>query len=176
TTGLEADAAVVEIAITDGAGSVLLDSLVNPGRTIPQEATAIHGITDEDVRQAPTFSTILPRITAALKGRRIIIYNQEFDAGVLAYELDRHHRAHTPALPGAAAWLPTRRHHAAVEWMADQEWDQCAMRAYAVHVGAWSRYWGDWIWSPLKGGHRALGDCRAVVDRIREMAETPDPF
>ncbi|MGW1666463.1 exonuclease domain-containing protein [Streptomyces microflavus] len=176
TTGLAADAALVEIGITDGAGNVLLETLVNPGRPIPQEAADIHGITDEDVCDAPSFSAILPRITAALKGRRVIIYNQEFDTGVLAYELDRHHRVHTPALPGAAAWSPSERHPATVEWMAAQEWDRCAMLAYAVHVGDWSDYWGDWRWPRLQGGHRALGDCRAVVDRIQEMAETLDPF
>ncbi|MFD9850546.1 3'-5' exonuclease [Streptomyces parvus] len=176
TTGLESDAAVVEISITDGTGTVLLDTLVHPGRPIPEDATAIHGITDQEVSQAPRFGAILPRITAALQGRKVIIYNREFDTSVLVYELDRHHQEQTPALPGTDEWSPPLRHPAAAEWMAEQQWSRCAMDAYAVHVGEWSTYWGGWRWQGLNGGHRALSDCRTVIDRIKEMAEAPDPF
>ncbi|WP_179115620.1 3'-5' exonuclease [Streptomyces sp. IB2014 011-1] len=176
TTGLESDAAMVEISITDGAGTVLLDTLVHPGRPIPAEVTDIHGIADADVSDAPSFSAVLPRITAALAGRRVIIYNRDFDTRILAFELDRHHQAHTPALPGADLPAAIGRHPAAEEWMAAQQWDQCAMLAYAVHVGEWSDYWGGWAWQRLNGGHRALGDCRAVAARIAEMAARPDPL
>ncbi|MFJ2110783.1 exonuclease domain-containing protein [Streptomyces sp. NPDC087850] len=176
TTGLESDAAVVEISITDGAGTVLLDTLVHPGRPIPEQATAIHGISDDDVREAPSFGAILPQITAALRGRRVIIYQQQFDTGVLAYELERYHQTHAPTLPGADAHSGAGRHPAAVEWMDAQQWELCAMLAYAVHVGEWSDYWDGWSWHKLHGGHRALGDCRAVVERIKEMAESPDLF
>ncbi|MGW1769047.1 exonuclease domain-containing protein [Streptomyces sp. NPDC002073] len=175
TTGLESDAKVVEISITDGAGAVLLDTLVHPGISIPDEASAIHRITDADVREAPTFGATLPRIAAALADRRIIVYNQAYDYGVLRYELDRHHREQAPALPGAKP-SPGEWHPTAVEWLKAQQWDRCAMLAYAIHVGEWSDYWEGWSWQRLNGGHRALGDCRAVVDRIREMAERPDPF
>ncbi|MFE9484505.1 exonuclease domain-containing protein [Streptomyces spororaveus] len=175
TTGLDWDAKVVEISITDGAGAVLLDTLVHPGTPIPNDAAAIHGITDEDVKEAPTFGAVLPRITAALAGRRVIIYNRQYDYGVLRYELDRHHRDQAPTLP-ATRLAPEEWHPAAADWMDSQQWDRCAMLAYAVHVGEWSNYWGGWSWQRLNGGHRALGDCRAVVDRIREMAERPDPF
>ncbi len=33
--------------------------LINPGIPIPPEATAIHGITDEDVKDKPSFSALL---------------------------------------------------------------------------------------------------------------------
>ncbi|MGW3091730.1 3'-5' exonuclease [Streptomyces sp. NPDC001108] len=174
TTGLDLSAKIVEISVTDGAGTVLLDTLVNPGVPIPEDAQAIHGISDDDVHQAPDFWTVLPRLTEALRGRRIVIYNRDYDSRVLAYELNRYHRTHTPTLPGIP--LPEyEQHPAAVEWMNAQHWDQCAMLAYAVHVGDWSDYWGGWKWQRLGGGHRALGDCRTVVERIREIAERPDP-
>ncbi|MCX4808985.1 3'-5' exonuclease [Streptomyces sp. NBC_01214] len=172
TTGLDWDAKIVEISVTDGAGNVLLDTLVHPGVPIPEETTAIHGITDEDVKNADRFGAILPRLTRALAGRRVIIYNQEYDTGALAYELNRHHLG----LIGIEPLRPHDRHPAAAEWMDAQEWDRCAMLAYAVHVGEWSDYWGGWSWQRLGGGHRALGDCRTVVERIREIAEQPDPF
>ncbi|WTD07579.1 3'-5' exonuclease (plasmid) [Streptomyces albidoflavus] len=176
TTGLGWDAKIVEISVTDGAGNVLLDTLVHPGLPIPEEATTIHGITDEDVKNADRFGTILPRLTRALEGRRVIIYNSSYDTGVLSYELNRHQQEHSPTLPGSEPVRPYDQHPAAAEWMDAQQWDRCAMLAYAVHVGDWSDYWGDWRWQKLRGGHRALGDCRTVVERIREMAERPDPF
>ncbi|MFB7030993.1 MULTISPECIES: exonuclease domain-containing protein [unclassified Streptomyces] len=176
TTGLGWDAKIVEISVTDGAGNTLLDTLVHPGGPIPEEATAIHGITNEDVEDADRFGTVLPRLTRALEGRRVIIYNKEYDTGVLSYELNRHHQEHSLTLPGSEPLRPYEQHPATAEWMNAQQWDRCAMLAYAVHVGDWSDYWGGWSWQKLRGGHRALGDCRTVVERIREMAERPDPF
>ncbi|BDT39684.1 3'-5' exonuclease [Streptomyces yaizuensis] len=172
TTGLEWDAKVVEISVTDGAGNVLLNTLVNPRTPIPREAQSIHGISDDDVRDALSFSMILPELTRVLAGRRIIIYNAEYDTRVLAHELTRHHQEDDP-IP---ALRRMERHPAAEEWMRKQQWSRCAMLAYAVHRGEWSDYWDGWAWAPLNGGHRALGDCRKVVQRIKEMAAPPDPF
>jgi exonuclease len=174
TTGLDDDAVVVDIAVTDGAGNPLINTLVNPGVPIPEDSSEIHGIHDEDVREAPTFGAILPDLTEALRGRRVIIYNRSYDMGVLAYELDRHHHAHTPTLDGTSP--PDGPHPAADAWMDAQEWDRCAMLAYAVHVGEWSAYWQNWQWPPLDGEHRALSDCHKVAARIRIMAERSDPF
>ncbi|SEF16373.1 Exonuclease [Streptomyces sp. 2112.2] len=175
TTGLEGDVRVVEIAVTDGAGNELLNTVINPGVPIPEDAAAIHGLTDEDVRDAPTFGAILPRLTEALRGRRVVIYNRDYDTGVVANELDHHHRAQAPTLPGVPL-PPHAVHPAAAAWMDAQEWDRCAMKAYAVHIGEWSNYWGGWKWQRLNGGHRAAGDCRAVAFLLRDIAQTPDPF
>lgn len=45
------------------------------------------------VEGAPTFSEILPRLTEALAGRRIVIYNREYDTGRLLWEVHLHHLA-----------------------------------------------------------------------------------
>lgn len=42
---------------------------VNPERHIPEEATAVHHITDEDVAQAPTFKMLAREIAAKFEGR-----------------------------------------------------------------------------------------------------------
>lgn len=174
TTGLGATARAVEIGITTASGETLLDTLVNPGEPIPEEATAQHGITDADVQDAPRFGDVLPQITKALRGRGVIIYNRSFDSGILRFEVDQYHRSHTPVLPGMS--LPeTEWHPAALAWMDAQQWEQCAMLAYAVHVGEWSDYWGDWAWQKLRGGHRARRDCLAVIRVLREIAEARDP-
>lgn len=44
------------------------DSLVNPGVPIPREASAIHGIKDEEVRGAPAFGQIAPRLVSLFEG------------------------------------------------------------------------------------------------------------
>jgi hypothetical protein len=173
TTGLHSTARIVELAVTTAAGTVLLNSLLNPGEPIPSEATAIHGITDAMVTGAPTFSEILPQLTAALSGRRIVIYNRDYDTGRLCWELHLHHLLR-PAVDLTKYGL--RTHPAATAWMDAQRWDECAMEQYAVFHGDWHDYWRSYTWQPLGGGHRALGDCRAVIERIKEVAARPDPF
>ena len=41
---------------------------VNPGVPIPPEATAVHGITDDDVADCPTFRAIAPALSKYLDG------------------------------------------------------------------------------------------------------------
>ena len=84
TTGLY-DAEIVEIAIIERTEETLLDTLIKPSIPIPAEVTEIHGITDEMVADAPTFPQVYPRIDAALKKKRVIIYNASFDIKILAY-------------------------------------------------------------------------------------------
>jgi len=55
TTGLDEHAEIVEIAVIDCTGAVLLDTLVRPAGPIPAEAVEIHGITNEMVVQIPFF-------------------------------------------------------------------------------------------------------------------------
>ena len=62
TTGLDSTARIVSLAMIDREGRALVDTLINPGRPIPRDATAIHGITDDDVMDAPTMERIAPQI------------------------------------------------------------------------------------------------------------------
>ena len=41
---------------------------INPGMPIPPEATAIHGIGDEDVKDCPTFKEIAKSLAAKIEG------------------------------------------------------------------------------------------------------------
>jgi DNA polymerase-3 subunit epsilon len=88
TTGLSGDRdRVVEIAIIGDHGEVLVDTLVNPGISIPREASAIHGITDIMVRSAPAFSDLWPKIEALVRDSRVVIYNASFDIRFLPQRL-----------------------------------------------------------------------------------------
>jgi DNA polymerase III epsilon subunit-like protein len=90
TTGLTAGYdRVVEVAIVRiDPGSeprVVLDTLVNPMRRVA--ATEIHGITDDDVADAPRFSDIAGEVVAALNGSVVAAYNVYFDIKFLSSEL-----------------------------------------------------------------------------------------
>ena len=50
-----------------------------PTIPIPEGAIAIHGITDEMVKDAPNFCEVYPQIVAALAGKEVLIYNANFD-------------------------------------------------------------------------------------------------
>jgi DNA polymerase III subunit epsilon len=73
--------------------------LVNPGRAIPKEAFDVHGISDEAVKEAPTFAAIVPELLEAMSGAIPLAYNAEFDRKMLTSELAR--LAATPSPPPA---------------------------------------------------------------------------
>ena len=63
---------------------------VNPERHIPAEATAIHHITDDDVKNEPTFKQVAQEIANVFTGADIAGFNSNrFDIPVLAEEFIR---------------------------------------------------------------------------------------
>ncbi|WP_369047597.1 exonuclease domain-containing protein [Tenacibaculum sp. UWU-22] len=64
--------------------------LVNPEVEIPEEATAVHGITNEKVVNEPTFAELAPKIDALIKDCDLAGFNSNrFDIPLLAEELMR---------------------------------------------------------------------------------------
>ena len=64
--------------------------LINPEMPIPPQATAIHGITDEDVKNSPTFKMIAKSLAAQIEGCDLAGYNSNrFDIPLLAEEFLR---------------------------------------------------------------------------------------
>ncbi len=63
---------------------------INPEKPIPAECTAVHGITDEDVRDCPRFKEVAALIAKDFKGCDIAGYNSNhFDVPLLAEEFLR---------------------------------------------------------------------------------------
>ena len=94
TTGTSVDRdRIVEIALVrvePGGTRTDFRSLVNPGMPIPPAATKVHGIGDDDVRDAPAFAAIADRVVAMLDGADLAGYNSlRFDAPLLEAELAR---------------------------------------------------------------------------------------
>ncbi|MCB0436802.1 MAG: 3'-5' exonuclease [Flavobacteriaceae bacterium] len=64
--------------------------LVNPEMPIPPEVTALHGISDADVAQAPTFKQLAKEIHNLIKDSDLAGYNSnKFDIPLLAEEMLR---------------------------------------------------------------------------------------
>jgi DNA polymerase III epsilon subunit-like protein len=148
TTGLDYNAEAVQIAVIDMESTVLLDTLVRPGCPLSEGATAVHGLTAADVADAPTFPLVHYRLAEVLRDKVAIAFNSDFDEGILYHEARRYE---LPPLPV-------------------QRW-RCAIQVYAVFVGDWSEYHGNYRWYPLpNAAHHAAADCRATLALLRSMA------
>jgi DNA polymerase III subunit epsilon len=83
---------VIEFAVQKGLeGSEYRQAWrVNPGIPIPPAASAVHGISDEDVKDKPPFSSLIPAIQKIFAGANVIVgYNVDFDLKCLASEFRR---------------------------------------------------------------------------------------
>jgi DNA polymerase-3 subunit epsilon len=92
TTGLYAGAdRVVEVSVVRLEPAeepvLILDTLVNPERAV--SATEIHGITEGDVADAPTFAEIAGDLARALSRAVLAAYNVYFDVRFLSDEFGR---------------------------------------------------------------------------------------
>src|SRR5216683_8337116 len=86
TTGLYGY--MCEVAVYDKDGP-LLNTLVNPLAPVEEGARRVHRITDDELAMAPVFAEVWPELEAILAGRRILIWNADFDTGVINRELAR---------------------------------------------------------------------------------------
>lgn len=92
TTGLTDEDRIVELAVVIGERGVVVGQhhwLINPGRPIPEEATAIHKIKDSDVVRAPTFAEAAIEIASAIDGAIPAAYNASFDRRFVTAEWRR---------------------------------------------------------------------------------------
>jgi DNA polymerase III epsilon subunit family exonuclease len=80
--------AVVEVACVLVERGRILDtfsSLVNPGRSIPAYATAVHGISDDDVRDAPRLRDLQNNLLQMTAGTTVAAHNASFDLSFLPF-------------------------------------------------------------------------------------------
>lgn len=150
TSGLGEDAEVIQVGLIDGAGKVLIDNtLCRPAMPIPSDATAIHHITNEMVKDAPGFCEVYRELARLTDTRVVVIYNKAYDLRLIRQSIAR-----CSAFP---PFTPARI--------------ECAMLQYAEYVGDWNAYHQNFKWPKLEGGdHSALGDCLATLEVIRRMA------
>lgn len=123
---------IVEIAIIDEAGEILLNTLVKPRFNKEwAEAERVHGISPSDVATAPALSELLPKIEQLCDGKTVVCYNAPFDAGFFPHNffpsIKCAMRAFAEVNPNGNSWVslnsaahstgyvPTGRSHRALE-------------------------------------------------------------
>jgi DNA polymerase III epsilon subunit family exonuclease len=94
TTGLSpaGGARICEIALikrNNGKDLGTFNQLIHPGCAILPTVSAIHGITDEMVKDSPSFRQIAPKLVSLLSDTVVVCHNADFDVPFLAYELAR---------------------------------------------------------------------------------------
>jgi DNA polymerase-3 subunit epsilon len=84
---------IVEIAILKiqpDQSEESLNQRINPEMPIPEESTLIHGISDKDVSDSPTFNEFAPKVERFLEGCDLSGYNAiKFDIPILVEEFLR---------------------------------------------------------------------------------------
>jgi DNA polymerase III subunit epsilon len=103
TTGLKPEDGhrVIELCALEMQGGVLTGALfhhlLDPERGIPPETTAVHGLSDADVRGKPLFADIADAFLAFLGDSPFVAHNARFDLGFINAELRNIGRAEIPA-------------------------------------------------------------------------------
>lgn len=154
TTGLDADARIVEIAVIvlDGGGRQLHEwtSLVNPGISIPASASKIHGIYDHHVAGSPKFTEISSRLDELLSGLCMVAHNAAYDTRIILGEYAR-----ASLSPPMAETLCTMYMTARLYPGESKKLENLARLADVEHNSA----------------HRAMGDAKATAGLLRHAME-----
>ena len=104
TTGLSvADGdRIIEIAAMKVRNGVISDkfySLVNPQRSIPEQATRVNNISDDMVSDAPLADIVLPKMIDFIGGACVAGHNVKFDLNFLCYQLNMINRKMNESTP-----------------------------------------------------------------------------
>ena len=83
-----------------------------PERGMPAEALAIHGLTDEFLKDKPLFADVVDELVGFLGDAPLVIHNAAFDLGFLNAELERAGRALIARERMVDTLLIARRKHA----------------------------------------------------------------
>lgn len=159
TSGKGDDDEIIEIAIVDDSGNVLLNSRVRPSSqvSIHPEAYTIHGISLEDLKNAPAITSLTiqdePLLDWLIDHEDVIVtYGADFDARLLFQSFKTSHQTF-----------------------------QCAMKAYAKFNGVKHPKTGDWQYVKLseackqmdvdhKPDHSAINDVQATRELVKALA------
>ena len=154
TTGLDPGQGhvLVEVAcvmLDGGEIGETWSTLVNPERPIPPDASAVHGITDLMVRDAPGPAGVAAELESRCAGRTLVFHNAAFDLPFLSALLRRAGRG--PLLHPVVDTLGLAR------GLFDQGGN--SLGTLAARFGL-----------PIEAAHRALGDALTTARLLRVLA------
>lgn len=93
TTGLDpAQDRIIEIAIRKFTFDKVIEefeTLINPGKPIPEESIKIHHITDEMVALAPAIEDVLPQVLEMVGNHIIVGHGIKFDVDIIVKSAER---------------------------------------------------------------------------------------
>ena len=150
TTGLDAtNDRVISIGAVRVHGKriyrgVAFDRLVNPARSIPRRSSAVHGITDAMVRDAPNFDQVFSDFMPMMRHVVVVGHNVAFDLAMLRRECE-------------LAQLP---------WQEPVSLDTLAL-ASALNLGVPSLHLetlAEYLSVDVHGRHTALGDSLVTAE------------
>ena len=154
TTGLDADARIIELSVINLKGETVFSELFNPGFNLPEKITEITGITDEMLEHKPYFLTLVNEIIDLLEGATLIAWNSDFDSKMIWSEIIR---------------CGTK---------ADLNWVD-AMELYSYASGRQKKYC-KLVQAKTELGvgenqeHRALSDCLDTLAVLRKTVKEPE--
>jgi DNA polymerase-3 subunit epsilon len=163
TTGLDKEAEIVEICVSDHLGNVLLNTLVRPTKPIPADAMKIHHITNEMVKTAPPWPVIWPTLRSLIISKPLAIYNADFDMRMMRQTHGRYR----------LVWKDAFRSF-------------CIMKCFAEFIGEWDPYKRSYRYHSLDNAgkrlkvnipnsHRAVDDTLLALEVLKAIANTnPD--
>lgn len=156
TTGFGAKAQVIQVAVINTRGKVLMNNLVRVSDKIPKHTTQIHGWTRGKLRRhgARQWVKVYPKLNRRLRRATVVLaWNAPFDERLIAQTCNRND-------------LPSPR----CKW-------QCCMRMYKrLRPG---RRYGLKDAAQLEGvrvgkRHDALADCRTTLAVMQAVANSSD--
>lgn len=154
TTGLHADARIVEIAAVRVEGGRITDrfeTLVNPECDIPREASAIHGIHGSHVKDAPLACEALEMFRRFVGLYPLLAHNANYDVRVLRSESVRTH----VLLPFVPVFCSVKMAKAVIRPKLKSNKLDVLIQRYSVTRSV---------------GHRAMPDVLALVEVLRGLA------
>lgn len=154
TTGLKG-AEIIEVAVIDTCGTVLLDTLIRP-KTMKMNrfAQRVHGIALETLLGQPSWPEVLPELQRLTDRATVLAWNAPFDARMLQQTSEVWGLAHPRILFACAMRLYAKTH---------------GRSSYGLH-----RAVGDEALNELlsrHASHRALGDVIFVLEVLRAVVK-----
>jgi len=144
---------ITEIGIVRVADGEFVDewsTLVNPERSISEDIRVLTGITNEMVREAPTFGELRREVFERLEGHMFVAHNARFDYGFLRNEFRRAEMKYTADVL-CTVRLSRRLYPEAVGHSLDSVIARHGLQDVFTAEG-----------TPRTGRHSALGDARAI--------------
>lgn len=157
TTGLGNTAQALEIGLVNALGETVYHTRLKPTVSIEPGAAAVHGISEAELADAPSWPDIAAQLQQHIGSRPLIIFNMDFDMRILKQTAAAHN--------DPASWLDTLMVY-------------CAMRLSARYYGATNRYGtislasaasqADLNWSGQ--AHSALADAAMTAGVVSDIA------